>query len=419
MRQFLRAALVLLCAWQTHGAVMSAPIPEAEQAALALKILHAYAGTNVPTAPRYLHVVYFTPADREPAPRYQQRLEAILENIRSFYRSGMQRQGFGPKTFELARDSHGKLVIHLVKGKKPASAYARAGSKITGECLPVLNADGISLEEETVVIFCNLADWDESARTFRNHSPYEGRFNQQSGLCWVADAEILDLDSLIQKQPLLHEASHGDMSLGRFNSVFIGGIAHELGHAFALPHSGERWDEKALGTSLMGLGNLTYREEQRGEGKGSFLTMASAMRLASNPLFIGREMKSAQRPHLKRCELLLSTNVTRADLIGRRGGLRLEGRVLGTPPIYGVIAYFESIHDGGYHTPTATSVPDAEGRFALEVSDLAPCAAGRLRVEFCHANGAISEQRLGFSVPGNQPGAARSGLQKMENQKPD
>jgi hypothetical protein len=70
------------------------------------------------------------------------------------------------------------------------------------------------------------------------------------------------------------------------------------------------------------------------------------------------------------------------------------------PPVYGVIAYFESVHDGGYSSPTATSVPDAEGRFAIEVSDLSPSGSGELRVEFCHANGAVSQRRLGFNVTG-------------------
>jgi hypothetical protein len=188
------------------------------------------------------------------------------------------------------------------------------------------------------------------------------------------------------------------MSLGKHTTVFIGGIAHELGHAFALPHCGERWDEKALGASLMGIGNHTYREERRDEGKGSFLTMASAMRLASRPVFNGSEKNETEKPRLESGMVNLHPTVTRADLAGRRGTLRVDGNAQGTPPIYGVIAYFNSLNDDGYHAPTATSVPDAQGRFAIEVSDLAPCENGALRIEFCHANGSISEQRLGFTV---------------------
>jgi hypothetical protein len=103
---------------------------------------------------------------------------------------------------------------------------------------------------------------------------------------------------------------------------------------------------------------------------------------------------------LERCDLALSTNVTCPDLRGRRGAIRLEGTVVGSPPIYGVIAYFDSVRDGGYHAPAATAVPGAGGRFAIETSDLAPGGNGELRVELCHVNGAVSERRLGFSVDG-------------------
>jgi hypothetical protein len=275
-----------------------------------------------------------------------------------------------------------------------------ASAKIIAECRPVLKVAGISLDRETVLIFCNLADWDEKARTFRHHSPYAGRSTQTSGLCFAVDTVIQNLDDLPKKEPMLKDAEWGNESLGKFNTVFIGGIAHELGHAFALPHCGERWDEKPLGTSIMGAGNHTYHDERRGESKGAFLTMASAMRLAGRPLFDGSDKDEAKPGQVETCKLTLSTNLTRADLRGRRGALPLEGTVIGSPPIYGVIAYFDSMHDNqsAYQAPTATSVPDAQGRFAIEVSDLISCANGQLRVEFCHANGAVSEGRLGFSI---------------------
>ena len=444
-------AFVLSLGVSAGAASPVAPVPESEQAVRARQIIDAYHGLRPVNPPKKLHVVYYTPANRDPAANYAQRLEPILEDIRTFYRDGMARLGFGRMTFTLPRDAHGKLIIHLVKGKEPEAAFPgwkgrnggntgapEGGDKVKRECEPTLKAAGISYDRETVLIFCHLATWDEKARTFRHHSPYFGLWNQQGGMCFAADWANQNLDNLTRKEPTLNDGEYGNMTLGKHTTIFIGGIAHELGHAFMLPHCGERWDEKALGTSLMGMGNHTYREERRDEGKGSFLTMASAMRLASRPLFNGSDKDMAKRPQLEHCELALSTNITRADLAGRRGGLRLEGTVTGSPPIYGVIAYFDSIHDGGYRAPTATSVPDAEGRFAIEVSDLTPCANGDLRVEFCHANGTVSERRLGFSVTRegcvdltqwelrkaiepvanavarNDRGAARATLQKIE-----
>ncbi len=387
------------------------PIPEPDQAPMAVKIIDAYHGKRPVTPPKKLHIVYFTPSDRDPEPRYQERLTAIMEDIQAFYRDGMQRAGFGPKTFDLDRDAKGKIIFHLVKGKEPESDFPRplsermsgdpiASAKVIADCQPKLKAAGISFERETVLIFCNLANWDEKQRSFRHHSPYAGRSTQTSGLCFAVDTVIQNRDDIVKKEPLLKDAEWGTESLGKFNTIFIGGIAHELGHAFALPHCGERWDEKPLGTSIMGAGNHTYHNERRGEGKGSFLTMASAMRLAARPIFNGSDKEEAKPAQVETCKLTLSTNLTRSDLRHRRGALRLEGTVIGSPPIYGVIAYFDSMHDdqSAYHAPTATSVPDAEGRFAIEVSDLPSCANGQLRVEFCHANGAVSGGHLSFTV---------------------
>jgi hypothetical protein len=83
-------------------------------------------------------------------------------------------------------------------------------------------------------------------------------------------------------------------------------------------------------------------------------------------------------------------------------------------------------------------VPDAQGHFAIEISDLAPCVSGELRIEVCHANGAVSERRLGFivgpkgdvdlsqlemrqalepvtkAVTDNQPDAVRTALENLE-----
>ncbi|HEX4122322.1 MAG TPA: NPCBM/NEW2 domain-containing protein [Verrucomicrobiae bacterium] len=385
------------------------PIAEDQQAALALKIIDAYDNPRPASPPRKLHIFYFTPSDRDPAPQYEQRLGAIMEDIDDFYRDGMDRLSFGRKGFAMERDSSGKLIIRLVKGHeadaqftdmpgRPGTGSEAGGDIVKRECQPALKAANIGFDNETFLIFCNLAKWDQKAKTFSHHSPYYGEHGGGYGLCFAADSVILNLDYITNTEPTLHDEEYGDMSLGKFESIFIGGIAHELGHAFVLPHCGARRDEKSLGVSIMGAGNHTYRDERRHEDQGAFLTMASAMRLASHPLFNGSDKGWGEESKLNRCDVELSTNVTRADLIGRPGALRVEGIVEGSPPIYGVIAYFDSVHDGGYRAPTGTSVPDAQGRFAIEVSDLDQCGDGRIRVEFCHVNGGVSERHLGFAV---------------------
>ncbi|HVV73235.1 MAG TPA: NPCBM/NEW2 domain-containing protein, partial [Verrucomicrobiae bacterium] len=382
---------------------------EAQQAVLASEVLRVWHRNHPPGSSKKLHVVYYTPADRQAEPRYCQRLEAVMEDVRAFYQQGMERLGFGPQTFDLDRDAQGKWVLHFVQGKQLESAFttwegragtgsADAGARVRDECQPTLDAAGIFYTNETVLIFCNLANWNPKSLTFRHHSPYFGMWDQTSGLCFAADTAILDLENIPKKAPILDDQEYGKMSLGKFNTIFIGGIAHELGHAFSLPHCGERWDEAGLGTSIMGVGNHTYHDEQRGEGKGSFLTMASALKLASRPLFSKWDSDMALEPRLQTNWFCLSTNLTRLDLAGRKGALRVEGTVLGTPPVYAVIGYFDSFRDGGYIAPTATTVPDAQGHFALEISDLAPTENGQLRLQYCHANGAVSEVHTAFVV---------------------
>lgn len=377
-----------------------APIPESAQAALALKIIGGYDGESSATTVKILRVIYFTPADRDPIPQFEHRLEAILEDLRSFYRDEMVRNGFGPRTFELERDSHGKFIVHLIKGKKAADVYADQWKDrhqlIGGECEQALSGEGIKITNETVAIVCNLANWDPQTHSFTHPSPYTGNWSRTGGLCWFMDSPILNLDYLGLKEPVVDDPQFGEIPMGRRNSMFIGSIGHELGHAFGAPHSGERRDEKAKGKSLMGVGNLQYRLPDG----GTFLTMASSMRLAARPLFSGSDKGFGQVPKLKQYELTLSANVTQADLAGHPGAFRLEGTVRGSPPVYGVIAYFDSIHDGGYESPTATAVPDAKGKFALEISDLEPCTNGELFVSFCHANGTTSGRLLKFAVAG-------------------
>ena len=407
----LLVSFVLLTATASLSAV--APIPDAQQGALASTIIDAYHGPRPKDPLKTVHVVYFTPSDRDPVPNYEERWGAILEDIRSFYRDGMAQRGFGPKTFDVARDAQGKPIILLVKGKLPEKGYPRTkkdrltgdpvnGGKVTDECRPTLKAAGINLDTETVLIVCNLANWDEKTHVYNHHSPFAGWWTDQHGLCWVVDSPILNLTNLTATNPIIHDEvmlqGFGDVPLGKRNSMLIGSIAHEMGHSFGLPHSGERRDEKAMGKSLMGIGSLEYRNERRGEDAGAFLGIASAMRLAARPLFNGSDKGMLDAPTLQVCDLHLSTNVTRPELAGRSGAIRLDGTVKGSPAIYGVVAYFDSLHDGGYHAPTATSVPDQDGRFALEISDLAPCAQGEVRVAFCHVNGGISTRRLAFSV---------------------
>ena len=94
-----------------------------------------------------------------------------------------------------------------------------------------------------------------------------------------------------------------EMTVAKFNSWYLGGIAHELGHGLGFPHDNGGPGE-ARGIPLMGDGNLHYREDQWGGRHPAYLSLATALRFAADPLLGNRMAVNAPllelRGHLTR-----------------------------------------------------------------------------------------------------------------------
>lgn len=358
-------------------AEIDAKVPQARA------ILDAWQAKDPQRAEKKVHIVYWTPSDREPAPRYQERLGAILEDIRDFYAKEMKRLGFGPRTIRIDYADDGMMKVHLVKGSQPYAKYdVQSGGPIRNECLPTLRAAGIDPEKETIVIFCNMSNWNAEQRVITQNSPYYAGGTNRSGTAWQVDSPILELASLANKEPRVKDGQYGDISIGRYNSIFIGGVCHELGHALGLPHNKERPDEQAaFGTALMGSGNRTYGENLRGEGKGSFLTLAHGLKLASHPIFSGS---------VKGIDLPSNAEVSAVTLENRGKAFTLSGTVKADPPAYAVLGYMDPDGGGDYDATTCTAIPDAEGKFVLDANALAAGKSGVFRVVVVQANGAAN-----------------------------
>jgi len=344
--------------------------------------------TNAADVPEraVVHVAYFVPDDREVIPGYVDRLDRVMTEVQRFYGDGMASAGYGAKTFSLDRDEQGQLKVYLVKGQKPMIEYGRNASRaVRREVRSSLAEAGLDVNGETLVIFEVLLDWRGEKAV--EVGPYCGGGSHLSGTAWVFDDRLLDPRQLGSKEPGGYY--HRPCSIGEFNSHYIGGVAHELGHAFGLPHACQRRADRERGTALMGAGNHTYGQELRREGKGTFLTDASAMMLAETRSFAGDLENARKRP---RCE------VTDLKAAFESGTLTITGELAAAPPAFGIAAYNDPQHrSGDYDAVAWTSKVGSQGRFRLEIGELRP-GPFQLRLLVCHEGGAKSRFSYDYEV---------------------
>jgi hypothetical protein len=322
-----------------------------------------------------------------------------MTDIQNFFRTEMNRLGYNQVTISLEKEN-GILKLHEVQGiHKDANYTYKSGGKIKGEVFKALRAKGINPEEETLLIVCGLSQTDGKKVTI--YSPYYGMgANHNKGICFTADMEWLSIEGLKPdpNKTILQVKEHRGyepFTLNRFNTVYIGGTIHELGHGLSLPHNLGTKEESKMGTALMGAGNYTYRKEWRNQGKGSFLTHSSALRLLVHPLFNGDSNQSKENPSLTFQELTIE-HVQESILI--------KGKIESSIPAIAMIAYNDKENKGqrgymvnnNYDATSWTSVISPKNEFKIRITDLRE-GNHQIRLTSVHPNGATTTRRMHYS----------------------
>ena len=150
--------------------------------------------------PFIVQIVYFKPVG---APQAPGNIAKVMADVQALYRSEMERNNYGAKTFRLEADANGKVIIHTVNGRNNAAHYRATTYNSAVAELPnkFLNDNNI-----TIIV--------------------------------VGELQLVDNRVWGVGFPIYGGACGGRVVIPAKNANFgVQLIAHELGHAFGLYHN--------------------------------------------------------------------------------------------------------------------------------------------------------------------------------------
>lgn len=313
---------------------------------------------------KVIKVVYFHGSDQAPLDGWQERLPRTLEDVSDYYQEEFTRYGLKYKGLPFEKEK-GKIVIHVVQGDSTSKNYtSNHGAYIQLEIQRKSNGR-FNLSTDHVLVINGLCDkFTDGSYLF--HAPYYGSGSTTNGVCMVADCEKLDtrfLKDTVQKMTFSEMAvTKKTCTVAEFNSWYIGGIAHEMGHFFGLPHDfgGPNEFGKAH-TSLMGeYGSRHFRDYLWKGEKSALFSTASILQLMSHPIFSGKT-KPFKQP------LQFTFKSIHAAYVD--GALSVRSTYTASETDYGVVALLRPISQSEYFNQSYSILPDTSGtaRFNMKI----------------------------------------------------
>lgn len=173
-----------------------------------------------------LNIVYFYGCDFQPAKDHERRLSELFTYVQQFYGQAMQRNGFGARSFGMAMLPNGNVDIITIKGKLPHKDYPYNGGhgKVQAEIAEYFAAHPEKLRSGHTFIL--MPTWLDDK--FSDENPGGVPYYGVGKTAFAMDYGDFDLQYLGDDTPK-----------GRLLTKYLGGLAHELGHALNLPQTTE------------------------------------------------------------------------------------------------------------------------------------------------------------------------------------
>jgi len=224
--------------------------------------------SSIITQNKNLAIVYFIPTDLDTLPNWKKRISDVMLYAQNWYGTAMSTAGYGFKTFGLKQEgTTGRAEIILIRGSKPKASYGTSGSTYVTEIDAFLATRPSLKSSSHVLILVPAFGYDNNS--VEGPQPLEGvqPFYGYGRYCFANDNRYL------------HMALKGVMNSGRNNfAKWVGGMMHELGHAFNAPHD-RQWASQnvwANGTNANYKMPMMWLSNYYLEVRPSFLTDAEA-----------------------------------------------------------------------------------------------------------------------------------------------
>ncbi|HSG72147.1 MAG TPA: hypothetical protein VLA12_17155 [Planctomycetaceae bacterium] len=213
---------------------------------------------------------YFVPQDRQPIPNYDRKIRVIMNIVAELYRDDLLEKGYDSGGFQFELQEDEQPTVHLIKGNRTAGYYNNSPAYEANEqwkrLVPEIRDELGSTDDQVLVVFAETYDNGPADHGWPGSIALGSYYTADGGLGIYTSHILKDafcalsLDEqrkkFFDRTPVAGRRAIGhSMNSPRCEFVEdgIGAVAHELGHAFGLPHDRRQDDIYIMGNGFRNL----------------------------------------------------------------------------------------------------------------------------------------------------------------------